>query len=308
MLQVTLDVFSGRPNPSWILDDEEAKEVLKEISNNRGIVDETDSGYQGLGYRGISLELLTDEAVEMYNVPSLFKIANGASLYESKALEVAARLISSMSSATLRASGSDSVVDFNEDLQRQLLDRLGSFPKLDSLSEPDSVGIPSVLPEDETTKSVVTCQTDPGAFNPNFWNARAHVRLNNCYNYAANRRTDTFAQPGRATGRFPYPMDCASVAAAAMSDGARRRFDCLPDSEKPRYLIAMVVAPGVDYHWYRRHKEGFWGHKPGGTFAKNVDNRGNVVFSPETCDRTSRWPSYTQFCGYFYRPRSIRVR
>ncbi|MBD1843926.1 hypothetical protein H6F89_11050 [Cyanobacteria bacterium FACHB-63] len=305
MLQVTLDIFSGRPNPSWILDDEEAKEILKQVSNNRGIIATADSGYQGLGYRGIELELLSDEATETYNVPALFKIANGASLYESKALEIAERLISGMSNTTLRASGSDSVVDFSEDLQHQLLNHLGSLPTLDNSSQTDSNDLS--IPEDIATKSVVTCQIERGAFNPNFWNNPAYIRANNCYNYAVNRRTNTFAQPGKATGRYPYPMECSSVTAAAMSDGARRRFDCLPESEKSRYLIALVVAPGADYHWYRSQKEGFWGHKPGRTAAKNVDNSGHVVLSPETCDRTSGFPSYTQFCGYFYRPNSIRV-
>jgi hypothetical protein len=289
------------------LDETEAKAVLQEIANNRGVVAEVDSGYQGIGYRGVRLDLLTDDPGEQYNLPSLFKIANGASLYESKGLEIAERLITSMSNATLRASGSeDNFVDFNEDLQRQLLDHLGTFPRIASLGEPDSIGEEGNLTE-ETLKAQVTCYIERGAFNPNFWNNSAYIRRNNCYNYAANRRTDTFAQPGRATGRYPYSMDCASVTSAAMSDGARRRYDCLPDSEKSRYLIAMVVAPGVDYHWYRLQKEGFWGHKPGGTAAKNVDNSGRIITSPETCDRTSGWPSYTNFCGYFYRPNSIRV-
>ncbi|HBE36637.1 MAG TPA: hypothetical protein DD990_36450, partial [Cyanobacteria bacterium UBA11368] len=272
MLRVTIDMFSGRPNPSYLLDENEAKEVLKEIANNRAVVASTESGYQGLGYRGILVELLTDDTVEQYSLPTVFKIANGASLYESKGKEIAERLITGMSRATAVSSFMETPEVLEEDLQRQLLDHLGSLPRIEQQSEVDGSGAGIMEAE-----PAVTCKIELGAFNPGFWNAPAHVGKNNCYNYATNRRTDTFAQPGRATGKYPYPMNCAAVTAAALSDGAHKRFDCLPDSEKPRYLVAMVVAPGVDYHWYRKQKEGFWGHKPGGTPAKNTDNSGKII-------------------------------
>ena len=44
-------------------------------------------------------------------------------------------------------------------------------------------------------------QIEVAAFNPNFWNVSPVEANNNCYNYATNRRTDTFAQPGRAAGQ-----------------------------------------------------------------------------------------------------------
>lgn len=38
-------------------------------------------------------------------------------------------------------------------------------------------------------------------FNPSKWNNDLHVRRNNnCYNYAKNKITNTFAQPGRGSG------------------------------------------------------------------------------------------------------------
>jgi hypothetical protein len=119
-----------------------------------------------------------------------------------------------------------------------------------------------------------------------------------------NRRTDTRAQPGRATGCYPYPMACDAVTKAALCDGARKRYNCFPETEAPRNLIAMVVWPGNDYHWYRLHSEGFWGHKPGGTAAKNTDNCNKVIYNPETC---CRYP-YTLFCGYFYTCKSMKVK
>jgi len=62
-----------------------------------------------------------------------------------------------------------------------------------------------------------------------------------------------------------------------MADGLVRRCACLPPSEWPRRLMALVIDPGVDYHWYREERGGFWGHKPGGTAARNFDNSGNLV-------------------------------
>jgi hypothetical protein len=142
-----------------------------------------------------------------------------------------------------------------------------------------------------------------GVFNPGFWNDPAHILKNNCYNYASNRRTDTFAQPGRATGHQATVMACANVTAGAISDGLHHRFNCFPATENPRWLMALVVAPGFDYHWYRKQKEGFWGHKPGGTAARNVDNNNHVVLDPETA---ARGP-YTLFCGYFYACKSQKI-
>ena len=44
-------------------------------------------------------------------------------------------------------------------------------------------------------------------YNPQFWNNSSSVRINNCYNYASNSRTNTFAQPGRANG-CSFEMNC----------------------------------------------------------------------------------------------------
>ncbi len=39
MLLVTADVFSGRPNPSWaITDEQEARAILKEIARSRDVI------------------------------------------------------------------------------------------------------------------------------------------------------------------------------------------------------------------------------------------------------------------------------
>ena len=72
-------------------------------------------------------------------------------------------------------------------------------------------------------------------------------------------------------------------------------------------IVALVVAeePGFkDYHWYRRDSNGMWSHKPGSTPARNTDNSGLLISSPETCDRRP----YRIFCGYFHSiPARVRI-
>jgi len=135
------------------------------------------------------------------------------------------------------------------------------------------------------------------SYTPGFWNDGGTVQWNNnCYNYSNNKRTDTFAQPGRASGITlgSVNMNCADVTPAAVADGIEQA-PSSGDCPKCRTRIALVIRPGRDYHWYRRDADGMWTHKPGSTPATNLDNSGNPITNPETADRGL----YTEFCGYF---------
>ena len=125
---------------------------------------------------------------------------------------------------------------------------------------------------------------------------------NNCYNYSMNNRTDTFAQPGRISGHMYTALNCPNVGTAADWDG------CKATCSGSVKLVALVIWPNQDYHWYRRHSEGFWGHKPGSTAARNTDNSGRVIngttLTPANCNRGN----YTQFCGYRFSSTGMRVR
>lgn len=117
---------------------------------------------------------------------------------------------------------------------------------------------------------------------------------NNCYNYACNLRTDTFAQPGRAGGYTPAAINCEEYTKAAKADGLIE-VDCAKPCPKCCHKVALVIWPGVDFHWYRQDANGMWSHKPGKTAARNTDNSGNPIGDPRTADRGP----YTQFCGCF---------
>ena len=144
---------------------------------------------------------------------------------------------------------------------------------------------------------MVQAETSP-AYEPWYWNDGSTIqRNNNCYNYSNNRRTDTFAQPGTASGRPYTQITAAEVSAGATSDGLEPT-NAWATSPTGKTKIALVIWPGVDYHWYRLDRDGRWSHKPGGSTATNVDSSGALIYSPETANRGS----YTQFVGYFFTP------
>lgn len=290
MLRVTVDAFSGVNNPQWVLEESETNEILRNITRHRDIIADVDAGFDGLGFRGVILEPLGDDEPQAYGVPAVFKIGVGSG-NDGAGLDLAERLIRSMpkqaSSNVLSAPA-----HFDAKLVKYLTSLLEASAARPMGAELDGLA-PIIAPADAKT-----CYIERTKYNPDFWNRPEVQPWNNCYNYASNRRTDTFAQPGKGAGAMYTVPTCAEVTRAALADGCHRRFDCFPDSEKNRYLVALVVAPGWDYHWYRQHTlaEGFWGHKPGRTKARNTDNRGAVITSPETCAREP----YTEFCGYFY--------
>ncbi len=129
----------------------------------------------------------------------------------------------------------------------------------------------------------------------------------NCYAYAANDpdgHPPGKPQPGEHSGKPITDVDCATVSAAAKSDGMIPAPS--PPVNKPGfYLVALVSAPGEDYHWYRQDSNGLWSQKHGNGPATNLDESGNLITNPETCNRdgsAAGMPNYTDFCGYFYVP------
>jgi hypothetical protein len=146
------------------------------------------------------------------------------------------------------------------------------------------------------------CCSTP-SYTPAFWNDGGTVQWgNNCSNYSNNVRTDTFAQPGRASGHtltWSDLADCTVTASYAAADGIDpwpASGDCPGDWLFSHHTkLALVVAPNWDYHWYRLDANGMWTHKPGGTEATNLDNSDQPITNPETADRGP----YTIFCGYF---------
>jgi len=305
MLRVTSDIFSGRPNPSWIIDDEaQARELLKETLNLSSNVTAMRGEEQtGLGFRGFMVEPLADDLAKDFSIEEavwlpvgLTAESRGRALFE-QLIQTAAAPVATASTV---AEGEEIPEVESVESTQQLLRDLVTASSRQTVQE--GVEVPA---EALAVAPAATCYYELAAYNPNFWNNNATIRSrNNCYNYASNKRTDTFAQPGRGCGRMYTALTCAEVTRAALCDRLHRRYDCFPDSEKPRYLVALVIWPGRDFHWYRLNSGGFWSHKPGSTAVRNVDNSNRIIRDPATCDRGP----YTQFCGYFYTCRSQLIR
>ena len=78
---------------------------------------------------------------------------------------------------------------------------------------------------------------------PSVWNHRNHIEVNNCYNYASTIMTDTFAQPGRASGQLlPRRFTAEDVKNYAKFDGLRElRYIPLLGQ---RHLVALAYYEG----------------------------------------------------------------
>lgn len=305
MLRIEVDAFSGRPNPVWMITDADAtRELLDAVAEAKGAATKVGAGYAGLGYREVRVSLVGDDGPPRRGVAREFALGSSAAGDMAASGRLARRVIEDMTRHADIRMLQHEVTPLSGELRDMLLEQLERF-----LAKPPRwIPWPPPPPNPliRTTKDKKcrpACSYEISKFNPGFWNKPNVQPYNNCYNYALNWRTDTFAQPGRAHGAQTDTMACPNVTTAAMADGLVKRCDCLPDSEYPRRLMALVVAPDWDYHWYRHQQGGFWGHKPGQTAARNVDNSNVVITNPETCDRGP----YTQFCGYFYAGRSVVI-
>lgn len=303
MLKVEVDIFSGRPNPVWyVTDADEAKELIGIASEATDAVAKPGAGLDGLGYREVRLSLIGDDEPRPRGVAREFAVGTLAAKDRKASIDVARRVLEGMLRKRDVRLLQHELTPLTGELLEYIREQIARLPE--RLPKPPEPPPPS-NPLRTTVKDAKCdkCEYEVSQYNPNFWNASNVMPHNNCYNYARNWRTDTFAQPGRAHGAGTNVMQCNTVTTAAMADGLKKRCDCLPVSEWPRRLMALVIAPNQDYHWYREQRGGFWGHKPGQTAARNVDNNNVLVVNPETA---ARGP-YTQFCGYFYAGKSVVI-
>ncbi|MBN1372710.1 MAG: hypothetical protein JW987_12285 [Anaerolineaceae bacterium] len=305
MLLITADIFSGRPNPGWTLTDEKlVKTALREIARNRDLVLDSALPEAVLGFRGVVIEPLSDELAKDFDVPSSMYIALGADK-AAKGAEIAEWLISLIPKSEMPVGAGPDTMALDESLQGFLQSQLDMGSRMATVDGAEAVGA-----VESAEEAQAICYYDLTPYNPGFWNTDANVRLhNNCYHYASNKRRNSFrvlpggGQPGAGCGHMYTALTCAEVTRAALCDGLHRRYNCFPDTEYPRHLVALVIWPGNDFHWYRKQREGYWAHKPGSTAVRNVDNRNIVIANPAACDRGP----YTEFCGYFYTCRSQRI-
>lgn len=280
MLSIELDIYSGRPNPQWVLSQQEEQDLVDLILADPSLMLPIDADTGGLGYRGYIVRAMSEDggAWSRSNLPSQFRV--GGELDPDKAASLWL-----LDTSEKRNSDVD---DYLREYTKGTIDK--SQPAVIIEGQPGELDIPS-------------CNhlfTSDRFFD--FWNASSVILLNNSYNFASNNRTNTYAQPGRRSGRI-YPMiDLFEVAHAARRDGY---YDgCLIGG--PTLDTALVIAPGpafVDFHWYRLCQNNHWCHKPGTANARNTDNSGLLITDPRRADRGP----YTEFVCFFYGRNPVNV-
>lgn len=319
MLEVELDTFSGMPNPTWVLTPEEERTLLDRVMANPALMRPVDASTGELGYRGMIIRLLKEDdsawaSARLSSNPSLpssFRIGGP----QTEELDAQHWLLDT--SETLDTEVDDYLRAY-VDGSLQLLSQPQPVEELSEtgLDEDPLVDIQADLTESETQgddasadlagedtlhpagRAMVCGSNWLTGTNMSFWNGSLYVRRNNCYNFAANHRTNTFAQPGRRADRLFRSMSYQHMAAALAADGwqhtcrARRNLS----------IVLVIWSSGGrfrDFHFYRvvRRTGGtIWGHKPGQTAARITDASGRVITNIE---RANRRP-YNLFYGYWY--------
>lgn len=162
------------------------------------------------------------------------------------------------------------------------------------------------------------------------WNAEKNKRKShNCYTYFLNktqkhpvkvckrrgRKRCNKPQPGYYAG---YPsikrknITCKAYNKRILADNKNIRRTRKRDCPNGYHLGALAVNPGIDYHFYRRDKNGYWSHKNGSKKAKVIDASGKLIKDPKYANRNhGKKQNYKNFCGYYCVPneqRKIRMR
>ncbi|XP_068713635.1 uncharacterized protein [Montipora foliosa] len=266
--KVTLAIYSGVPDPVWTVDygHESFQMVTKYLQEARdlGMTYQREHMAATLGYKGFLV-------------------------HESDAKE--AELI---------------VGKETKDLQYLLLETMPKGRISDDLLNRIQHGIAESIDMPQEAMGQEVSQAPIAGYAPRLnlrrWNDYSLVRINNnCYNYANDKITNSFAQPGNASGYHLPPakeLTAEVVLAAAKSDGLLQLNvgpnDPVPAAPKhPNCLVALVVAKGEDFHWYRLDHNGFWSQKPGGTNATNLDGKGDLIHDPRKAVNLPNGPDYS---------------
>lgn len=273
---VTVRMFSGRPNPTYLLDGVEEAKFFDRVGD-LPIAPPGAAPLQligGLGYRGFLLE------------PVKGTERTPMSLYGGMVDSPYARAVSRL----------DSGRALEYQLLRIILPALeGPVQALALKESRDLYAEPhcAKAPKSGTGSSL----TGRPAYAPGPWNTVAAMGSNNCYNYATNKRftTGTAATPGLGGGSPAVGNSCTSLTAAVGADGLTQLTGgavTLPGTQGP---VALFVKPGgLDHHFYRQDKSGLWSHKPGGWPVRHCDEAGISIQDP----RTANTLDYV-FCKFF---------
>jgi len=309
-----MNIFSGRPNPTWALPPRKTKELVDRLSAEGPLVAPHQS--PTLGFRGFTLDADLEDLAVNPIVPAHFVVPPPA---------VREPVEPPQAKAKRRAAETVAVdeqkVAVAQDISQFLLSTAPDHVAIEALEAVDqSIRHGSIAAEPAEAKArdgrrkemrAEERLVDPPLANPAcepfltplqeaFWNHPFRRFGNNCYNFASNFASNTMAQPGRHSGRMYTAFECGNVLAAAKADGYRQECD------GTLRVVALAIWPRIDFHWWRLHPGGFWAHKIGTSMVMQVDNLGRILgngLTPANCDRGP----YSMFCGFFFGPLGVEV-
>jgi len=280
-LQVTIDIFSGRENPTIEFKRDEAKAILERLRPKGEIRPKKAlPPMPTLGYRGLLIEQSGDP---VEGLPKTFRYAHGDMFGPGFASRATDENFEDFFISL------DGVKELGRDFPKAVK---GEIDRFRDLRERIVVGRTKWPP------LYNPCKCAP-IYEPEWWNVPTIQPYNNCYNYATNYRTEPRAQPGRAAGAMYTALSCPAVKAAAIKDDLIDTLASQNACPAKGHLVALVVWPPTspydgDYHWYRKGQNGYWSHKPGSMAVTNLDNSDALISDPRTANRGP----YTDFCGF----------
>lgn len=294
-MRVTLQVFSGKPNPTWILDNKQTDDLVALLRAAQTPSNVKPPGALGrLGYRGFTIDGTVPLDTGHQSDPISLFVHEGVIDHGPTA---------------------PAYIEDQPALERHLLHTGVNFIHPDvaahvqsALTSPPLTFNAQMLNAVASSCPICTAADAP-TYSPSSWNTPSVQPFNNCYNYANDHPTGTFAQPGRATGHpIPPPpagLSCSVAQPSAQSDGLVPAANfAAPLVSGTGWYVALVIWPGNDYHWYRQDQTGCWSHKPGQTAARNTDQNGATIGDPKNA---ARGP-YVDFCTYMISRRSVTIR
>lgn len=294
-VRITIDIFSGRANPVIELEGKQAQELLERAKPAREpkpaeVVPVLPAPF--LGYRGVILEE-TQGSPE--TAPTAMRLIGGQVILPEGVLIPSDERVEDF---LFGQRGIIKKTNLEAGLMKFIQQERGRLHEVRSkflaTARKKSVAIKKSSKAKAVSAASCTCAP---ALELEWWNDGGLKQFNNnCYNYSTNYRSDTFAQPGRPEGIIITGATCvcAFVKPAALADSLIDSPAANNKCPSIGHLVALVMAPGFDFHWYRKGPDGLWSHKVGPAPATNLDNGGLLIPDPRTADRGP----YIDFCGF----------
>lgn len=170
MLRIEVDMFSGRPNPVWIVTDgTETERFLGAVAEAEGATAKQGAGFTGLGFREVRVDLMADDEPRQKRVPNQFALASTASTNLIASGALALRLIKAMPLRSRIQLIEHAITPLTAKLRDGILDRLTRY-----LEDPPRPRRPKPPPPSNPLRTTVEdekctqCQYEVSQFNPGF--------------------------------------------------------------------------------------------------------------------------------------------